>query len=327
MTDDLLTRAKALLDGITPGPWVTQGCSHGGAILLRGDKDADLRDRHSQGHLQIVPTGDAEFIAASPELVRALVAEVERLRKDNAELRTAFREVALSRAFQFAELERERAIRVKLVAKLAEWEGWRGFIEVHGCQAPAHLDGGVKQSLQQMGKLFSNGISKIDWIVPNEPGRSGRLKARFDGAVLARLEQAHAGKSRNEITMDGRLEMADFKIDDLKCIVHTPDGQRVVCTFTKDLEDDVYKALRGIARVTGLGTYVQPSNRLERIDLYSVKKLDPFLGEGESFFESLSLAELTKAQGVDPAFDLRTLPNTWPEDEDVEAFLEAIGER
>src|SRR5690348_13642831 len=86
-------------------------------------------------------------------------------------------------------------------------------------------------------------------------------------------------------------------------------SRRITCTFTKDLEDDVYKALRGIARVKGLATYLRPSNKLEKIDLYSVEKLDPFLSEGRGFFESLSLADLTKAQGVNPAFDLRSLPN------------------
>jgi hypothetical protein len=56
----------------------------------------------------------------------------------------------------------------------------------------------------------------------------------------------------------------------------------------------------------------------------SHESLDPFLGQAEGFFAPLSLEQLTRAQGVDPAFDLRTLTDAWPEDEDVDAFLAAI---
>src|SRR5690606_34812294 len=138
-----------------------------------------------------------------------------------------------------------------------------------------------------------------------------------------RLEKSPKGKTYNEVSMDGRLEMADFKIDDLKCIIHAPDGQRVLCTFKKELEDEVYDALRGIARVSGLGTYIQPSNRLDRIELYSVKKYNPFLSGEETLVESRSLSELAKAQGVDPTDDLRTLQGSCPGYVDLEVFLAA----
>jgi hypothetical protein len=131
------------------------------------------------------------------------------------------------------------------------------------------------------------------------------------------------GRTHAEITMDGRLEMADFKPDDYKCLIHAPSGQRVVCTFTRELEDDVYRALRHVARVTGLATYVRPSDRLEKIALRTVQILDPFLDQTETFFQHRTLDQLTREQGVDPAVDLRTLRDAWPDDEDVDAFLAA----
>jgi hypothetical protein len=51
----------------TPGPWALQECSHGGAILIRGQYG-----EHHQSHLQIVPVADARLIAAAPELLEAL---------------------------------------------------------------------------------------------------------------------------------------------------------------------------------------------------------------------------------------------------------------
>jgi len=54
----------------TPGPWTLAPCSHGGLILRRGP--SDLKNRHPQSSLQIVPEADAHLIAAAPELYAAL---------------------------------------------------------------------------------------------------------------------------------------------------------------------------------------------------------------------------------------------------------------
>lgn len=190
-------------------------------------------------------------------------------------------------------------------------------------RAPLAMDIGVKRAFQEMGKLLDNGISKIEWIVPGPNGKRSRMTAVFDNAVRERIEEARSASSR-PVELDGRLEMADFKLDDFKCIVHTPDGQRVICSFPPKLEDDVYDALRHVARVTGIATINAKTKKTEQIALSSVKVLDSFLGPAEDFFTPLSVERLTKAQGVDPTFDLRTLKNAWPQDEDVDAFLAAI---
>jgi hypothetical protein len=196
-------------------------------------------------------------------------------------------------------------------------------------RATDQIDPSVKASLLEMGKLFSNGVESIDWIVPAQPGkpRSG-LNAKFDDRVLARIDGRSAkGKVPNEVTLDGRLEMADFKVGDLKCLIHLRDGRRVVTTFSSDLEEDVYAALRRIVRVSGLGTYARPSNVLEKLELHSVEILNPTFIERDDFFTAQSLADLTAAQGVDPTVDLTLAKRAWPDDEDVEAFLSSIGEQ
>jgi hypothetical protein len=189
---------------------------------------------------------------------------------------------------------------------------------------PIVMDIGVKRTFQEMGKLLNNGISSIEWSTPGNRGGGSRVTAIFDEAARARIEGAAQDVSTKPVEIDGRLEMADFKLGDLKCIVHTPDGQRVTCSFPTEIEDDVYQALRHVARVTGTATFNSKTQRTEHIALSSVKVLDPFLGHAEDFFSGLNLEQLTKAQGVDPAFDLRTLKNAWPEGEDVETFLAAI---
>lgn len=191
-------------------------------------------------------------------------------------------------------------------------------------RTPIAMDVGVKRTFQEMGKLLINGINRIEWSTPGVRGNGSRVTAVFDDVARARIDETVANSSSKRIEIDGRLEMADFKLGDLKCIIHTPDGQRVTCSFTADIEDGVYQALRHIARVTGIATINPKTKRTEQIALSSVKVLDPFFGHTGDFFSSLSLEQLTKAQGVDPAFDLRTLKNAWPEDEEVETFLAAI---
>lgn len=67
---DIVTRARELLAGITPGKWELIGGGEyitGPSILVAPDDGG-------------VSSEDAEFIAAAPQLVADLAAEVERLR-------------------------------------------------------------------------------------------------------------------------------------------------------------------------------------------------------------------------------------------------------
>jgi hypothetical protein len=186
------------------------------------------------------------------------------------------------------------------------------------------MDIGVKRTFQDLGKLLDNGVRKIEWSVPGQAGKGSRMTATFDETARQRIEESPTDDVVKHVEIDGRLEMADFKLGDLRCIIHTPDGQRVTCSFGTEIEDDVYKALRHVARVTGTATINARTKRTEQIALQSVKALDPFLEQVDDFFSGLNLEQLTKAQGVDPTFDLRRLTDAWPQDEDVETFLAAV---
>lgn len=99
MTDDLIARARAALDGVTAGPWETVLLDTDGREFDRG-KFRVLRGAyfgHSVGprgkHLFLAPysqtddDADARFIAAARDLVPALVDEVEQYRVDLEEFR------------------------------------------------------------------------------------------------------------------------------------------------------------------------------------------------------------------------------------------------
>ncbi len=78
-THDVVSRARAALDGITPGPWVRDNpddrfSEHDDVF------SGDVWSRRVAG--LISRRADARFIAAAPDLVRDLAAEVERLEAD-----------------------------------------------------------------------------------------------------------------------------------------------------------------------------------------------------------------------------------------------------
>lgn len=65
--DELIERARRLLDAITPGPW--RGLPHTGTVMGPVAPVASDVDR----------PGNREFIAAAPDLVRDLLAELRDL--------------------------------------------------------------------------------------------------------------------------------------------------------------------------------------------------------------------------------------------------------
>ena len=84
--------------------WRLRDCSHGGAILLRGEWERLSDERHEQAQLQVVPLEDAEFIANARQDVPDLLAALEQAEGELAELR--------ERMSDWQAEQRERAERV-----------------------------------------------------------------------------------------------------------------------------------------------------------------------------------------------------------------------
>jgi uncharacterized small protein (DUF1192 family) len=92
MTDDILARARAALDGVTPGPWETQcypwptqiGC----CPLVGNPRSA----HHKMRNVAAANTDqDIRFIAAARSLVPEMADEIARLRAEVERLREAER--------------------------------------------------------------------------------------------------------------------------------------------------------------------------------------------------------------------------------------------
>ena len=82
MTQAELDALKALADAATPGPWLTNGWYDG----IRYSILFSANERFTETLAYNLNREDAAFIAATRAAVPALIAEVERLRADNAQL-------------------------------------------------------------------------------------------------------------------------------------------------------------------------------------------------------------------------------------------------
>ncbi len=185
------------------------------------------------------------------------------------------------------------------------------------------VDAGVMQSLSDMAEVL-DGVEAIEWVVPAGGGQR-RLVAELNATVRERLK-----RHRQEAPLvparviEGVLEMADFKPADRRCRIRPAVGAAVTCVFGPEQAQAVYAALRTPVRAGGhLKADADHSRSGEMILEWLAPKEGSQLG-GMAFFNSKSFEELVREQGVQPLADPEALAGGWPEDEDLDEFLEEI---
>ena len=184
------------------------------------------------------------------------------------------------------------------------------------------FEAGLLDSLREMGEVLNKDVTKIEWIVPGNGKRA--VKAVFDKRVLERvIERIKAPTTRTE-TVEGVLEMADFKEQDHKCRIHPPVGQPIVCTFTPEQEQDVQRRSAQTSPYYRDAT-VNPNN--DKVDAIAIEKIgivEQLMIGAKDFTTGRSLEQLAEAQGVAPLDNPEVLAGGWPDGEDVDEFLEDI---
>ena len=184
------------------------------------------------------------------------------------------------------------------------------------------FEAGLLDSLSEMGEVLNKDVTKIEWIVPGNGRRS--VKAVFDKRVRDRvLERIKAPSTRTE-TVEGVLEMADFKEQDHRCRIHPLIGQPIVCTFTPEQEQEVQDALRKPVSITGKATINPNNGKVESIAIKSLSVTEQLLIGAKEFHSGRSLQQLAEAQGVEPLTNPKVLVGGWPDGEDVDEFVEDI---
>jgi len=186
------------------------------------------------------------------------------------------------------------------------------------------VDPGVLQGLYGFNTVVDpKRISSIE-ITNRRIGRQPALKATINQIVTERVAARMSGPRTSTVHIDGVLDMADFKIKDLKCRIDPPIGTSITCLFDPDLADQVYSLLRQPVRVDGMATLQPYTDRIESVHIEEIQKLPAlFMGE-RNFFSAQTIQQLATAQKVKPMKDISILRGGFPKDEDVDDFLGEI---
>ena len=186
----------------------------------------------------------------------------------------------------------------------------------------AGFEAGLLDSLSEMGEVLNRDVTRIEWIVPGNGRRA--VKAVFDKRVRERVLQRIKTPSTRTETVEGVLEMADFKEQEHKCRIHPPLGQPITCTFTPKQEQEIYDALRKPVNITGTATINPNNGRVESIAIKSIGVTEQLLIGAREFHSGKSLQQLADAQGVEPLTNPKALIGGWPDGDDVDEFVEDI---
>jgi hypothetical protein len=184
------------------------------------------------------------------------------------------------------------------------------------------FEAGLLDSLRPMGEVLNRDVTKIEWIVPGNGRRP--VRAVFDKRVRERVAEHIKSPSTRTQTLEGVLEMADFKEQDHKCRIHPLVGQPIVCTFTSEKEQAVYDALRKPVKIIGAATINPHNGRIESIAIDKIGITEQLLIGAKDFYSGRSLEQLAEAQGVAPLTNPKVLVGGWPEGENLDEFLEDI---
>jgi len=189
------------------------------------------------------------------------------------------------------------------------------------------IDEGVLHGIYGLSRVAKMGrITELELIAPRGGTKRPTIVASVNESVTNAVAKRLSRPRRALVTVDGYLEMADFKPRDQKCRIEPPIGTSINCAFGPDLEDTVHQLIRHPVRITGEATFPPNSEKIDIIEIKTIEPLpSPVVGEGH-FFTNLSLDDLAKLQDVTPLKDASKLVGGFPADEDVDAFLKDIYE-
>jgi hypothetical protein len=186
------------------------------------------------------------------------------------------------------------------------------------------VDPGVLTALYTLASVAQNKrISEIEWVAP-AIGERKRITAAVNERIRERIAARLSRPTKAITQIDGILDMADFKTDALKCRIDPAIGAPVLCSFDERDAAKIHLLLRKPVRVVGEATIAPYSDRVESLHIQSIERVPSLsLGEG-NFFANLSLSELATIQKVKPTKRVSMLSGGFPDDEDIDEFVEEI---
>lgn len=183
---------------------------------------------------------------------------------------------------------------------------------------------GVLRSLYNLGAVLeSKRITSLQWIVPRRVGHK-RISADITKSVLRKIAAKLSAPRKAILTVDGILDMSDFKPPDRKCRIDPPLGPPLDCTFDSEKDDVILTLMRRPVRVSGEAEIQPSTDRPGVLHIQTIQELPSLeLGKG-IFFSNLSIAELAASQDVKPLKNAAELASDVQDEEDLDGMLEEI---
>jgi hypothetical protein len=183
---------------------------------------------------------------------------------------------------------------------------------------------GVLRSLYNLGTVLeTKRITSLQWIVPRRVGHK-RVSADITKPLLKKIASKLSAPRKAVLTIDGILDMSDFRPSDRKCRIDPPIGVPLDCTFDPDKDDVILKLMRRPVRVSGEAEIQPFTDRPVVLHIQTIQELPSLeLGKG-LFFSNLSIAELAASQDVKPLKNASELASGVQDEEDLDSILEEI---
>lgn len=251
-----------------------------------------------------------------------------------------FKKVQSLSALEIASVKRSSfTIELDLRRNGQQFPGWdvgeqaidillRGIESIQeGKPLPNEYDHGVLIKLREAGKIIDRGI---DQIRMNSHSSFGTRKAIYSKPIREQVITRIHRFEQSFTTVEGRLLGIDAKEDRLKCRIEPSIGEPILCQFDESLYEQIVQSVRKFVQARGEATYDMVTGKITMIDVKDLETIDESLLGGiknvppSSFWKSTTFEELAAQQGVYPVDNLSNIMGGWPEDEDVDAFLNTL---
>lgn len=187
------------------------------------------------------------------------------------------------------------------------------------------FDQGVLVSLREAGRIIERGVNAVHI---NSKSAFGTRKAIYVQNTRNNIIKTISIYQKEYAIIEGRLLGADLKEDRLRCRIEPSIGEPTYCKFDETMTEQVIHLMRQFVQARGEATYEPLTDKIATFYIRDLEPIEKVTGISEAiyspFWRSKSYDELAFEQGVQPIDDLSVITGGWPEDEDIEQFLESI---
>jgi hypothetical protein len=192
---------------------------------------------------------------------------------------------------------------------------------------PRECDQNVLIALREAGRIIDRGI---DNVYIRSKSSFGIKKTHYTQPVRERIITHIRRFEQSYTIVEGRLLSIDAKEDKLRCRIEPSIGEPILCKFDESLTEQVIKSIRQFVQARGEAYYEPTTNKISLLNIKDLESIEESSAIGStttplsSFWKSKTFEELANEQNIYPLDDISKLTGGWPDDEDVNLFLESI---